>query len=188
MGSVALEPNKDTNGNAGASGPPRVRSYAPATGELLGEVPVHGTDDVLAVVHRARKAQAAWGVLAVEERAGRLLRFRDAIVERAEEIVEILSRECGKPRQEALVHEVMVIADLATYYCRNAARILAPQDIPLHLLRHRRSVVHFVPRGVVGIISPWNFPFVIPMGDVFAALITGSAAVVKPSEVTPLTM
>jgi succinate-semialdehyde dehydrogenase/glutarate-semialdehyde dehydrogenase len=188
MGSVALEPNKDTNGNAGASGPPRVRSYAPATGELLGEVPVHGTDDVLAVVHRARKAQAAWGVLAVEERAGRLLRFRDAIVDRAEEIVEILSRECGKPRQEALVHEVMVIADLATYYCRNAGRILAPQDIPLHLLRHRRSVVHFVPRGVVGIISPWNFPFVIPMGDVFAALITGSAAVVKPSEVTPLTM
>jgi succinate-semialdehyde dehydrogenase/glutarate-semialdehyde dehydrogenase len=188
MGSVAFEPNKETNGNAGVSGPARVRSYAPATGELLGEVPVHGTDDVLAVVGRARKAQAAWGVLAVEERAARLLRFRDAIVERAEEIVEIVSRECGKPRQEALVHEVMTIADLATYYCRNAARILAPQDIPLHLLKHRRSVVHFVPRGVVGIISPWNFPFVIPMGDVFAALITGSAAVVKPSEVTPLTM
>jgi acyl-CoA reductase-like NAD-dependent aldehyde dehydrogenase len=188
MGSVELEPNKHTNGNAGASGAPCVRSYAPATGELLGEVPVHGTDDVLAVVARARKAQAAWGVLPVEERAERLLRFRDAIVDRAEEIVEILSKECGKPRQEALVHEVMVIADLATYYCRNAPRILAPQDIALHLLKHRRSVVHFVPRGVVGIISPWNFPFAIPMGDVLAALVTGSAAVVKPSEVTPLTM
>jgi acyl-CoA reductase-like NAD-dependent aldehyde dehydrogenase len=188
MGSVTLEPDKNKNGNADASGPPRIRSYAPATGELLGEVPVDGTDEVLAVVLRARRAQAAWGVLPVDERAERLLRFRDAIVERAEEIVETISRECGKPRQEALVHEVMLIADLATYYCRNAAGILAPQEIPLHLLRHRRSVVEFVPRGVVGIISPWNFPFAIPMGDVLAALVTGSAAVVKPSEVTPLTM
>src|SRR5580692_12050264 len=188
MGSVALETDQPTNGDGGPSGPPRLRSYAPATGELLGEAPVQSADDVLAVVLRAKKAQAAWGVLPVEDRAERLLRFRDSIVDRAEEIVEIVSKECGKPRQEALVHEVMTIADLATYYCRNAARILAPQDIPLHLLKHRRSVVHFVPRGVVGIISPWNFPFVIPMGDVFAALITGSAAVVKPSEVTPLTM
>jgi acyl-CoA reductase-like NAD-dependent aldehyde dehydrogenase len=188
MGSVVLEADKRTNGNAGSSGPPKIQSYAPATGELLGEVPVHGTDDVMAVVLRAKKAQAAWSVLPVEDRAERLLRFRDAIVDRAEEIVEILSKECGKPRQEALAHEVMVIADMATYYCRNAARILAPQDIPLHLLRHRRSVVQFVPRGVVGIISPWNFPFAIPIGDVLAALVTGSAAVVKPSEVTPLTM
>jgi acyl-CoA reductase-like NAD-dependent aldehyde dehydrogenase len=188
MGAVQAEPSKSTNGNGTASGPPRVRSYAPATGELLGEVPVHTKDEVDAVVARARKAQAAWGVLPVEERAERLLRFRDAIVERADEIVEIVSKECGKPRQEALVHEVTVIADMATYYCRNAARILAPQEIPMHLLKHRASVVHFVPRGVVGIISPWNFPFSIPMGDVLAALITGSAAVVKPSEVTPLTM
>jgi acyl-CoA reductase-like NAD-dependent aldehyde dehydrogenase len=188
MGAVANQSVKHTNGEASSSGPPKIRSYAPATGELLGEVPVHTKDEVDAVVGRARKAQAAWGILPVEERAERLLRLRDAIVDRADEIVEILSKECGKPRQEALVHEVTVIADLATYYCRNAARILASQEISLHLLRHRASVVHFVPRGVVGVISPWNFPFSIPMGDVLAALITGSAAVVKPSEVTPLTM
>jgi len=188
MGSVAVETQKQKNGNSTAAASTLIRSYAPATGDLLGEVPVHTTDEVQAIVARARRAQAAWGVLPVEERAERLLRLRDAIVDRADEIVEILSRECGKPRQEALVHEVMVIADLATYYCRNAARILAPQEIPLHLLKHRKSVIQFVPRGVVGIISPWNFPFSIPMGDVFAALVTGSAAVVKPSEVTPLTM
>jgi acyl-CoA reductase-like NAD-dependent aldehyde dehydrogenase len=187
MGTVSIE-TKHVNGDSAASGPARVRSYAPATGELLGEVPVHTADEVQAVVARARKAQAAWGVLPVEDRAERLLRLRDAIVERADEIVEVVSKECGKPRQEALVHEVTIIADLATYYCRNAARILAAQEIPLHLLKHRASVIHFVPRGVVGIISPWNFPFSIPMGDVFAALVTGSAVVVKPSEVTPLTM
>ena len=76
--------------------------------------------------------------------------------------------------------------DLATYYAKNAPRILAPQEIPLHLLKHRRSYVHFAPRGVIGVITPWNFPFCIPMGDVLAALVTGSAVVVKPSEVTPL--
>jgi acyl-CoA reductase-like NAD-dependent aldehyde dehydrogenase len=193
MGTVAIESSK-TNGNAtgangsGGAGGARVRSFAPATGELLGEVPVHSTDDVQATVARARKAQSAWAVLSVEERAERLLRFRDAIVDRADEIVEVVSKECGKPRQEALAHEAMIIADLATYYCRHAARILAPQEIPLHLLKHRKSILQYVPRGVVGIISPWNFPFSIPLGDVFAALVTGSAAVVKPSEVTPLTM
>jgi acyl-CoA reductase-like NAD-dependent aldehyde dehydrogenase len=181
----------ETNGKTNASVSDvasTLKSYAPATGELLGEVPVATKDQVAAVVARARKAQAAWGVLPVEERADRILRLRDAIVDRADEIVEVVSTECGKPRTEALMHEVTLVADLATYYCRNAGRILAPQTIDLHLLKHRKSVVHFVPRGVVGIISPWNFPFVIPMGDVIAALVTGSAVVVKPSEVTPLTM
>ncbi len=186
MGAMAVETGGKTNGNGAAPG--TIKSHAPATGELLGEVPVTTKDQVSAVVARARRAQAAWGVLPVEERAERLLRFRDAIVERADEIVQVVSKECGKPRHEALIHEVMIVADLATYYCRHAAKILAPQELSLHLLKHRKSVVHFVPRGVVAVISPWNFPFSIPMGDVLAALITGSAVVVKPSEVTPLTM
>ena len=73
-----------------------------------------------------------------------------------------------------------------TWHAKHAPRILAPREIPLHLLKHRRSVVHYVPRGVVGVISPWNFPLIIPFADAFAALVTGSAVVVKPSEVTPL--
>jgi acyl-CoA reductase-like NAD-dependent aldehyde dehydrogenase len=188
MGTTTSETNGKTNGDIAASATATLESRAPATGEAIGRVRIHDKEQVLAVVARARKAQAAWGVLPVEERADRILRLRDAIVERADEIVEVVSLECGKPRHEALVHEVMVIADLATYYCRNAPRILAPQSLDLHLLKHRKSVVHFVPRGVVGIISPWNFPFMIPMGDVLAALVTGSAVVVKPSEVAPLTM
>src|SRR5271156_5061689 len=173
---------KQTNGTSATT----IKSYAPATGELLGEVPVTSRDEIAAVVARAHRAQAAWAVLPIEERCERLLRFRDAIAERATELVDLLSRECGKPKQEALVHEVITTLDLATYYAKNAPRILAPQEIPLHLLKHRRSYVHFAPRGVIGVITPWNFPFCIPMGDVLAALVTGSAVVVKPSEVTPL--
>jgi acyl-CoA reductase-like NAD-dependent aldehyde dehydrogenase len=173
---------KLTNGTSATT----IKSYAPATGELLGEVPVTSRDEILAVVARARRAQAAWAVLPVEERCERLLRFRDAIAERATEVVDLLARECGKPKQEALAHEVVMTLDLATYYAKNAPRILAPQEISLHLLKHRRSYVHFAPRGVIGVVTPWNFPFCIPMGDVLAALVTGSAVVVKPSEVTPL--
>ncbi|MBX3200869.1 MAG: aldehyde dehydrogenase family protein [Labilithrix sp.] len=175
----------DTNGNT----PHRtLESWEPATGELLGAVPIASPDDVARTISRAKKAQSAWGVLPVEERALRLLRFRDALVERADEIVDVVTRECGKPRADALGHEVAVAVDQLTYYCKNAPRILAPRELSLHLLKHKKSVLHYHPRGVVGIISPWNFPFVIPMADVFAALVTGSAVVVKPSEVTPLSL
>src|SRR3954451_20177980 len=191
MGSLSIDTN-GVNGNGGNVGgvaaARTIKSYAPATGELLGEVRVSTKEEVRAAVARARKAQAAWAVLPVEERCERLYRLRDAMVERAEEIVEGVSRECGKPRHDCLSHEVMVTVDLLTYYCKNAPRILAPHDIGLHLLKHKKSTIHHAPRGVVGIISPWNFPFVIPMGDVAAALVAGNAVVVKPSEVTPLSI
>ena len=74
------------------------------------------------VVARARRAQEAWGALPVEERAARALRFRDAIVDRSDEVVDLLARECGKPRHEALLHEVMVVADIATYFAKHARR------------------------------------------------------------------
>ena len=192
MGAVAFEQHEQGAVGQGNGGPAptagTLKSYAPGSGDLLGEAPVMSPNEVLAVVERARKAQAAWGVLPVAERCERLLRLRDAIVDHAEDIVETITRECGKPRHEALAHEVTLIADFLTHYCRHAPQILAPRPIDLHLLKHRKSYVHYAPRGIVGIISPWNYPFSIPMGDVVAALITGSAAVVKPSEITPLTM
>jgi acyl-CoA reductase-like NAD-dependent aldehyde dehydrogenase len=164
----------------------RIVSYAPATGEVLGEVPIRTADEVRAVVARARAAQASWAELPLELRCERVVGLRDAIVDRADDIVELLSKECGKPRFEALVQEVMVVADLCTYYAKRAPKILAPREIDLHLFRHRRSYVHYAPRGVVGVISPWNFPFVIPIGDAVTAMIAGNAVVLKPSEVTPL--
>lgn len=165
-----------------------LKSWEPATGALLGEVAISTRADVDSTIARAKKAQAAWAILPVQERATRLLRFRDALVDRADELVDVISRECGKPKADALGHEVMIAVDQLTYYCKNAHEILKPRELPLHLLKHKKSTLNYVPRGVVGIISPWNFPFVIPMADVFAALVTGSAAIVKPSEVTPLTI
>jgi succinate-semialdehyde dehydrogenase/glutarate-semialdehyde dehydrogenase len=165
-----------------------VKSYAPATGALLAELDAATPADVAATVARAKKAQVAWAVLTVEERASRLLRFRDALLDRADELVDLIALETGKPRQEALLHEVFVALDLTTYYAAQAPRALAERTIDFHLFRHRRGVVRYAPAGVVGVISPWNFPLVIPLGTVVAALVAGNAVVVKPSETTPLVM
>jgi succinate-semialdehyde dehydrogenase/glutarate-semialdehyde dehydrogenase len=168
--------------------PNALRVHAPATGELLGDLPVTSDDDVRRVVARARKAQQAWAVLPAVERAERLIRLRDAIAEHADDLTDLLSRESGKPRHEALVHEVTVLLDLVTWCCKHGPAALAPEPIAYHLLKHRSGEVRFVPRGVIGILSPYNFPLVIPMGSVVEALVAGNACVVKPSEVAPLTV
>lgn len=171
-----------------AAAAPVVKTYAPASGELLAEIPVATADEVCAAVARARKAQRAWAVLPIEERAVRLTRLRDAIAEHADELVDVLTRECGKPRHEALVHEVATLLDAIAWCTKNAPRALAPERIELHLMKHRSSEVRYEPRGVVGVVSPWNFPLVIPMGSVVEALVAGNACVVKPSEATPLVL
>ncbi len=186
MGYVSADRAQGNGTSTNGQSASRIRSYAPATGELIGEAPVTTPEEVKKVVERARRAQRAWGALPVEERASRMLRFRDAIVDRADEIVDLISRECGKPKHEALLHEIMVVADLTTYFAKVAPTVLAPREVPLHMFKHRKSWIHYMPRGVVGVISPWNFPFQLPLRDVVTALIAGNAAVLKPSEVTPL--
>jgi acyl-CoA reductase-like NAD-dependent aldehyde dehydrogenase len=174
-----------TNGTNGAS-PRKIASVNPANGQVIGEIPIQDADEVRAAVQRAREAQRAWGALPPRVRGQRVLAFRDQIVKRAEEIASLLSQEVGKPKIEALTHEVMTIADLCTYYAKRVEKVLAPQQIPIHLIVYRKSYLHFTPRGVIGIISPWNFPFAIPIGETIMSLLAGNAVVLKPSEVTPM--
>lgn len=164
----------------------RIVSHNPATGVPLGDVPDMAPAEVVAAVERASRAQREWGALSVADRCDRVERYSVELMGRFDEVVDLLVKEAGKPRQEGLVHEVMVVADLIGYFAKRAPRILADQKISLHLLRHRKSYLHYVPRGVVGIISPWNFPFSIPIGEVMMALIAGNGVVLKPSEMTPL--
>nr|MBA3541787.1 aldehyde dehydrogenase family protein [Deltaproteobacteria bacterium] len=131
-------------------------------------------------------AQVEWAQVPLAERCKRVARFAEVLMERAEEVIDVLVREAGKTRIEALGMELVVVADLTRYFAKHAEEMLAPEPIPLHLLRHRASYLHYVPRGVVGIIAPWNFPFSIPMGETIMSLIAGNGVVLKPSEVTPL--
>lgn len=164
----------------------RIVSVNPATKVPLGDVPDQSESEVRAAVARARAAALTWSEVAVAERCRRTARFAEVLMARAEEVIDLISKEGGKTRQEALGMEVMLVADLVRYFAKHGAQMLAPEPIPLHLLKHRGSYLHFVPRGVVGIIAPWNFPFSIPMGEALMAVIAGNGVVLKPSEITPL--
>ena len=163
-----------------------IRVRAPLTGEALGQVPVMDARRVREVVARARAAQAAWAELSFAARGRKVLAFRDALVAHAEELVELMARESGKPRQEGILHEVAIVADLATHFALHAGKILAPHKRSSHFFPYTRSTVEYAPRGVVAVIGPWNFPLQLTMRDALAAVMAGNAAVVKPSEVTPL--
>jgi len=163
-----------------------ITSINPATGEVLGEVADMGADEVRAAVERARAAQRDWGKQSVEARCRRVAKYAELVMARVEEIIDLLVREGGKTRLEALGMEVVVVADLVRYFVKHAPEMLAPEQVPLHLMKHRGSYLHFVPRGVVGVIAPWNFPFSIPIGETMMALIAGNSVVLKPSEITPL--
>ncbi|MCG8425466.1 MAG: aldehyde dehydrogenase family protein [Proteobacteria bacterium] len=166
-----------------------IHNTEPATGKPMPAVAVASAEQVREVVTRARTAQVRWARLGWAERKKRLLRFRDLLNQRADEVVELISRETGKPRFEALAHEVAPMVDLTHYYATRAEKILADERMWLHLLGPvKRAYVRYVPRGVVGVIAPWNFPFTIPMGDVIMAVAAGNGVVVKPSEWTPHTM
>ncbi|MDP6934301.1 MAG: aldehyde dehydrogenase family protein, partial [Myxococcota bacterium] len=174
------------NPDAREAGPQTLPCVGPGSGRPIASLPVCGPEDVQAAVTRARAAQVEWAARPIRERAQVILALRDRVLEQENELAQLLSMECGKPEIEAYMAEILTFLDLATYYARRAERMLAPQPIGLHLLIHRRSYLHYTPRGVIGVISPWNFPFIIPMGDVVVALLAGNGVVVKPSEQTPL--
>ncbi len=162
--------------------------HEPGSGKLLGEVRVTGKEEVRTVVQAARAAQADWMHRSFAERRDVLLRFQELLLERADEFCDHLSRENGKTRNESLFMEVLPVADAVHWYATSARKLLKDDKLSLHMFPHKKSYLRFYPRGVIGIISPWNYPFSIPVGDAVAALMAGNAVVVKPSEFTPIIM
>lgn len=162
-------------------------SLNPATGEAVGSVTVASPEQVTATLKAAREASKLWARVPVEERARRLERVCDVMVARRDEIARLVSAETGKPRVEALGHEVLACLDGIQYYVRNAGRLLAPQRIRHRFLRTTRSTYVYEPWGVVAVITPWNFPLYLTNAVTMSALFAGNAVINKPSEFTPLT-
>jgi acyl-CoA reductase-like NAD-dependent aldehyde dehydrogenase len=163
-------------------------SYDPATGAEVGRVPVATAEEVARAVARARAAQAEWGARSYAERGRVLMRARAAVLEEMDAIAELISRESGKPVAEALMMELVPTLDLMQFFARRASRLLRPERISIgqYALMGRSSRIIYKPLGVVGIISPWNFPWAIPLGEVVMSLVAGNGVVLKPSELTPL--
>jgi acyl-CoA reductase-like NAD-dependent aldehyde dehydrogenase len=163
--------------------------HDPSTGEEIGRAPLMDANAVVAAVSRARRAQPEWAKLSYRKRARFILRAREIVLDQLEDIAKLISRETGKPPTEAIAMEIVPTLDLMHYFAKNTHRLLArPKiDIGQYNLMYRWSYIVYKPLGVVGIISPWNFPWATPLDEVVMALMAGNAVVVKPSELTPLT-
>jgi succinate-semialdehyde dehydrogenase/glutarate-semialdehyde dehydrogenase len=160
--------------------------HNPASGEKIGEVPIGTADDVNEAVARAREAQTAWAQRSVAERARVLKSVRGVLLERADEMADTIAAECGKARAEAVIHGVAPVTLSLTWLVSRGQRLLASEAPTALAPMVRGTKVHRRPRGVVGLISPWNFPFTIPFTSVAEALLAGNGVVAKPSEHTPL--
>src|ERR1700724_3441318 len=167
----------------------KIVSTNPATGEALREFECASEADVQAAVGRARAAQPAWGGLGVRKRITILRDFQLLLHRRKSEVAQLVTREAGKPYVEALLTEVLVVLDAARFLIHNACGLLQDEPVPHGNLAMKTKSGRLVrePYGVIGIISPWNYPFSIPATESLAALVAGNAVVVKPSEFTSLT-
>ena len=159
----------------------------PATLSQIAEVPVAGPDDVQRATEIAAKAQPTWASTSADTRAKGLLSWRAELVRESDQLTKTLSRENGKPLHEAWLHELAPLCDAITWLANEAPRLLADRTIALRWMKQYRSLLYSKPRGQCAIISPYNFPMLIPFADAAAALVAGCSVIIKPSEHTPLT-
>ncbi len=161
---------------------------SPSDGRLLGHSPLDSIDSLDAAFRSARAAQPAWARVPLKERVAAMRRVRDYIVSHADELAETISADNGKTRVDAMATEVFPAAVAASYYCRRAKRFLKSRGTggSSWLLVNKRSRIHRVPWGVVGVISPWNYPFAIPFSEVVMALLAGNAVILKVATQTQM--
>lgn len=159
---------------------------APYTADLLARVPISSDADIAAAFGRARREQVTWAAMPLRARAAILLRFHDLILKHRDEGLDLLQWETGKSRRDAL-EELLDVAVTTRHYARDAARLLRTR-------RHRGALPLVVgireyrhPKGVVGVVAPWNYPLTLAASDAVPALMAGNAVVLKPDSQTPLT-
>lgn len=165
---------------------PTVTTRAPFSGVEITELPQCSPDDVAAAAERARRAQRDWARVPVRERAQVFLRLHDLVLDARDDLMDVIQAENGKSRRDAFL-EVGDIAVTCRYYARSAPRLLAPERrsglIPG--LTQVQELHH--PKGLVTIISPWNYPLSLGAGDTIPALLAGNAVLQKPDNQTALT-
>jgi len=163
----------------------KLEVFDPATLERIGEIEVTTAEEVRAAQEHARKAFESWRSLSYRERGRYMLAAREVITQRVDEIADTICRDTGKPRIEALSMEIVGACDSLTYYAKNSERLLRDEKKRLHLMKNKKLILSYRPMGVVGIITPWNFPFMLSLNPAVQAMMAGNAVLLKPSEVTP---
>jgi succinate-semialdehyde dehydrogenase/glutarate-semialdehyde dehydrogenase len=163
-------------------------SFNPATGERVGAVEITAPELVQEVVDAVAKVQPFWSQLTLRDRARYLERAAQVLIDESDSIRDLISREQGKPRTEAFTMELLPTIDALRWIGRAGVELLDDEKIPMPqlFLKSKRSAFTYEPLGVVGIISPWNYPWSIPFGEVALALMAGDGVVLKPASLTPL--
>jgi acyl-CoA reductase-like NAD-dependent aldehyde dehydrogenase len=180
------EANGAENG-AATSAPETIEVRNPATGETIASVPVDSPAAVAETVARVRANQVEWEAIGIEGRYHWLGKLRDWLLDNRERVLDTMQAETGKVRADA-ANEPAYLADLINFYGTRAARYIGEESVRPHsaLLAAKKLRIQYRPHPVVGIISPWNFPLILALGDAIPALQAGAAVVIKPSEFTPL--
>jgi succinate-semialdehyde dehydrogenase/glutarate-semialdehyde dehydrogenase len=164
---------------------PNYQVRNPVTGEIVGEVRVGTAAEIEASVLRGREVQRRWAEVPFRERSRVIRRFHDLILDRRDTILDTIQSETGKARRDALA-EIVTVAGTARYYIAHGAEHLqARPRRPAVPVLTSAEVIH-KPHGVVGLITPWNYPFLLSIADALPALLAGNAVLIKPSELTPL--
>ncbi|MGI8650696.1 MAG: succinic semialdehyde dehydrogenase [Rubrobacter sp.] len=158
----------------------------PFTGRILAHIPRNSADDVHAAARRARASQRAWRESTLRERARIMLRFHDLILDRQNEVLDLIQLESGKARRHAL-DEVLDTALVARYYAKTARSYLKtrPRKSAFPIVSKTWENRH--PKGLCGFITPWNYPLNLAVTDAIPATLAGNAALIKPDEKTPFT-
>jgi succinate-semialdehyde dehydrogenase/glutarate-semialdehyde dehydrogenase len=161
-----------------------IEVYNPISEQMIGRVPNTSADDVMSAVERAGDAFQAWQALSVAERAKLIRRFGDLLWEDQSNAMRVIREETGKNETGAFI-EVMGIDNAVAFYSSNSEGFLRPQSRQPIFPILQTGCVHYKPHGIVGFITPWNYPMMLSIIDAIPALIAGNTVIIKPSEITP---
>lgn len=166
---------------------PSIPIFSPFTEEVIATVPEATEQDVVEAASRARIAQVAWAAMPIRERAAVFTRFHDLLIDQADTAIDVVQVEAGKARVPAF-EEVYDTAAVARYYVNTGPALLKRERRAVSFPFFAKAYEYKHPHGVVGSISPWNFPFNLAVADIIPALIAGNAVVAKPDEKTPFSL
>jgi acyl-CoA reductase-like NAD-dependent aldehyde dehydrogenase len=185
--SGTAETSRETTNGAGMGAAESIEVHNPATGALIATVPVDPPQVVTETVARVRSNQADWEAMGIEGRYHWLGKLRDWLLDNSDRVLDTMQLETGKVRADAS-NEPVYLADLINFYGTKASKFIGEESVRPHsaLLAAKKLRIQYRPHPVVGIISPWNFPLILALGDAIPALQAGAAVVIKPSEFTPL--
>jgi len=161
----------------------------PATGEIVGSVPVLGPQELSVMAARARAAQPGWMELGFEGRGAIMLRAQKWMLDNAERVLQTVISETGKTYEDAQLTDLGYAVMALGFWAKEAPKYLADERVPSWnnpAVVGRKLIVRYAPHGLVGVIGPWNFPIVNGFGDCIPAMMAGNVVILKPSEVTPL--